>query len=155
MHLRHLRQILRISWKDYIPNVVEVLRRANMSIIESTPTDSQLRWTGHIIRMKDSRPPKAVFCGELAKGKHLHGEQRLREKDVVRRHLKATYFAIDTGRLLHKIDNSGGRPFTMERAILKNRYHKNTNMITISAMAFQMLLHLASSVSTVAEPMQL
>ena len=30
VYLRHLRQILQISWKDHIPNV-EVLRRANMS----------------------------------------------------------------------------------------------------------------------------
>ena len=30
VHLRRLRQILRISWKDHIPNV-EVFRRANMS----------------------------------------------------------------------------------------------------------------------------
>ena len=50
VHLRHLRQILQISRKDHIPNV-EVLRRANMSSIEATLTASQLRWTGHIIRM--------------------------------------------------------------------------------------------------------
>ena len=59
VHLRHLRQILQISWKDpAIPNV-EVLRRTNMSNIETTLTASQLRWTGHIIRMNDSRLPKA------------------------------------------------------------------------------------------------
>ena len=68
LHLRHLRQILQISWKDHIPNV-EVLRRANMSSIEATLTASQLRWTGHIIRMNDSRLPKAVFYGELTEGK--------------------------------------------------------------------------------------
>ena len=58
VHLRHLRQILQISWKNHIPNV-EVLRRANMSSIEATLTASQLRWTGHIIRMNDSR---LIFC---------------------------------------------------------------------------------------------
>ena len=31
-----------------------------MSSIEATITASQLRWTGHIIRMNDSRLPKAV-----------------------------------------------------------------------------------------------
>jgi len=35
-------------------------------------------------------------CGELAKGKCLHGGQRLRYKDVVKRHLKATHIALDT-----------------------------------------------------------
>ena len=67
-----------------------------MSIIESTLTASQLRWTVHIIRMNDGRLPKAVFYGELAtKGKHLRGRQRLRYKDVVKRHLKATNITVD------------------------------------------------------------
>ena len=96
VHLRHLRQILWISWKDHIPNV-KVLRRANMSSIEATLTASQLRWTGHIIRMNDSRLPKAVSYGELAKGKRLRGGQRLRYKDVVKRHLKATHITVDQG----------------------------------------------------------
>ena len=95
VHLRHLRQILRISWKDHIPNV-EVLRRANMSSIEATLTASQLRWTGHITRMNDSRFPKAV----LAKGKCLHGGQRLRYKDVVKRHLKATHITVDNWEII-------------------------------------------------------
>ena len=62
---------IRISWKDHIPNV-EILRQTNMSSIETTLTASQLRWTAHIIRMNDSRLPKAVFYGELAKGKRLN-----------------------------------------------------------------------------------
>ena len=90
----HLRQILQISWKDHTPNV-EVLRRANMSSIEATLTASQLRWTGHIIRMNDSRLPKAVFYGELTKGKRLRGGQQLQYKDVVKRHVKATHITVD------------------------------------------------------------
>ena len=89
VHLRHLRQILQISWKDHIQNV-EVLRRANMSSIEATLTASQLRWTGHIIRMNDSRLPKAVLYGELTEG-----GQRLRYKDIVKRHIKATHITVD------------------------------------------------------------
>ena len=45
VHLRRLRQILRISWKVHIPNV-EVLRRANMPITEAILTAFQLRWPG-------------------------------------------------------------------------------------------------------------
>ena len=66
-----------------------------MSSIEATLTASQLRWTGHIIRMNDSRLPKAVFFGELAKGKRLRGDQRLRYKDVVKRHLNAKQITVD------------------------------------------------------------
>ena len=45
--------------------------------------------------MNDSRLPKAVFCGEFAKGKRLSGGQRLRYKDVVKLHLKATHITVD------------------------------------------------------------
>ena len=66
-----------------------------MFSIEATLTASQFRWTGYIIRMNDSRLPKAVFYGELAKGKRLRGGQRLRYKDVVKRHLKTTHITVD------------------------------------------------------------
>ena len=138
MHLRHLRQILRISRKDHIPNV-EVLRRANISSIEATLTDSQLRWTGHIIRMSDNRLSKSVFYGELAEGKRLRGVQRLRYKDIMKRHLKATHITVDHWETL-------AQDRQQKKAILKKTYHTNTNMITISAMAFLMLLSLSSSV---------
>ena len=123
-----------------------------MSSIDATLTGSQLRCTGHIIRMNDSRLPKAVFYGKLTKGKRLRGGQRLLYKDVVKRHLKATHITVDHWETL---DNSGGRPFTKEKATLKKRYNKNTNTITISAMAFLMLLPLSSSVSTAGETLNL
>ena len=66
-----------------------------MSSIEATLTASQLRWTGHTIRMNDGRLPKAVFYVELTKGKRLRGGQRLRYKDVVKRHLKTTHITVD------------------------------------------------------------
>ena len=89
--------------------------------------------------------------GELAKWKHLRDGQRLRYKYVIKRHLRDTHITVDHWETLAKIDNSGGWPFTKEKAILKKIYHKNTNMITTSAMAFLMLLPLPSSVSTVGE----
>ena len=60
------------------------------------------------VSINDGRLPKAVFCVELATEKRLHGGQWLRFKDVLKRHLKATHIAVDTGigRLLHKNDNS-------------------------------------------------
>ena len=51
--------------------------------------------------------------------------------------------------------NSGGRQYTQEKATLKKRYNKNTNTITISAMAFLIFLPLSSSVSTAGEDLNL
>ena len=95
VHLRHLRQILRISWKDHISNI-DMLRQANMSSIEAILNASQLRWTEHVTRMSSDRLPKAVFNGELSSGKRLRGGQRLRYKDVLKRHLKTTHMPVYT-----------------------------------------------------------
>ena len=91
VYLPHLRQILRIAWKDHIPNV-EGLRRANISSIEATLTASQLHCIGYIISIH----PMSVFYGELAKRKSLRGGPRLRCKDVVKRQLNGTHIAVDT-----------------------------------------------------------
>ena len=104
--------------------------------------------------MNDSRLLKAVFYGELAKGKRLRGGQRLRYKDVDKRHLKSTHITVDHWETLAR-DPQQWRQAIKEKAILKKRYKKNTNMITISAMAFLMLLPLSSSVSTAGEAIHL
>ena len=95
VHLRHLRHILRISWIYHISNI-DLLRQANMSSIEAILTAAQLRWTGHVTRMSSDRLPKAVFYGELSSGKRLRGEQRLRYKNVLERHLKTTHIPVNT-----------------------------------------------------------
>ena len=68
----------------------------NMSSIEANLTASQLRWTGHVTRMSSDRLPKAMFYGELSSGKRLRGGQRLRYKDVLKRHLKTTHIPVNT-----------------------------------------------------------
>ena len=86
---RHLRQLMNISWKDHVSNF-EVLERAEMPSVEEIIITCQLRWTGHVARMEDSRLPKAVFYGELKEGSRKVGAPRLRYKDVFKRHLKNT-----------------------------------------------------------------
>ena len=86
---RHLRQLMNISWKDHISNV-EVLERAEMPSVEEMVTACQLRRRGHVIRMEDSRLPKAMFYGELKEGSRRVGAPRLRYKDGFKRHLKNT-----------------------------------------------------------------
>ena len=46
-----------------------------------------LCWDGHVTRMEDIRMPKAVFFGELQKGKCDHGAPRKRYKDQLKRQL--------------------------------------------------------------------
>ena len=45
---------------------------------------SQLRWSGHLVRMQDSRLPKQVFYCELAEGHRKRGRPKLRYKDTLK-----------------------------------------------------------------------
>lgn len=86
-HMRSLRRICGISWRDRIPNT-DVLKRCNIGSIESVITRAQLRWSGHVARMGNERIPKALLFGQLDKGKRSTGGQRKRFKDVLKATMK-------------------------------------------------------------------
>ena len=85
-HQRCLRQILNIKWYNRISNV-KVLEKARMPSIEAMLTQSQLRWSGHLVRMEDSRLPKQLFYSELTEGHRVRGRPRLRYKDTLKQSL--------------------------------------------------------------------
>ena len=93
-HLRCLRKVLCVSWKDHVPNQ-EILRRAELTGIEAMLNQAQLRWSGHVTRMDDSRLPKQLFHAELSIGKQHIGGQRKRYKDVLKSTLKAYNIPVD------------------------------------------------------------
>ena len=93
--IRHLRQIQGIRWQDRVPDV-EVLRRAETPSVQALITASQRRWAGHVRRLPDSRLPKAVLYGELSEWKRKQGGQKLRFKDVLKRHMKNTNVESET-----------------------------------------------------------
>ena len=93
-HLRSLRKILGITWKDKVTNQ-DVLRLAEAPGVEALITKAQLRWTGHVMRMEDSRLPKQVFCSELASGKRKQGGQRKRYKDTLKNSLKGCNIPVE------------------------------------------------------------
>ena len=61
-HTRCLRRILNIRWNDFVPDT-EVLERANLPSVITMMRKAQIRWTGHVSRMADSRIPKQLFYG--------------------------------------------------------------------------------------------
>ena len=87
-HLNCLRKLLKITWRDKVPDT-EVLSRSGLSSIYTLFKRAQVRWAGHLVRMSDTRLPKRVFCGELAGG----NAHRV-DKDCLKASLKR--FDIDT-----------------------------------------------------------
>ncbi|KAL8612753.1 hypothetical protein ACOMHN_033752 [Nucella lapillus] len=86
-HQRCLRRILNIKWYHRVSNV-KVLLQAQMPSIDALLTQSQLRWSGHLVRMQDSRLPKQLFYGELTGGHRPRGRPKLRYKDTLKKSLQ-------------------------------------------------------------------
>lgn len=93
-HLRCLRRLLGITWRDHIPNT-EVLRRTKALSLYSTMAKRRLRWLGHVRRMDDGRIPKDLLYGELEQGKRKTGRPLLRFSDTCKRDMKAFNIATD------------------------------------------------------------
>ena len=86
-HMRCLRTLLRLTWRDRVPDT-EVLQRAKMESIHAILMHSQLRWAGHVHRMDDCRLPKRLLYGELSTGKRSLGRPKLRYKETLNASLK-------------------------------------------------------------------
>uniref|UniRef100_A0A8C9WDN1 Reverse transcriptase domain-containing protein n=1 Tax=Scleropages formosus TaxID=113540 RepID=A0A8C9WDN1_SCLFO len=86
-HLRCLRRILQISWKDKVTNG-DVLNQAGLPSMQTILRLRRLRWLGHVRRMDDGRIPKDILYGELDFGVRPTGRPHLRFKDVCKKDLR-------------------------------------------------------------------
>ena len=66
-HQTTLRKIAKIRWFHKVTNY-DVLKLCNIRSLQSMIESARLRWTGHVVRMKDDRIPKALLYGRLASG---------------------------------------------------------------------------------------
>ena len=100
---RHLRSILKIGWDHFITND-EVMDRAKSTDIEIILIRNRLRWMGHVARMPDELPVKALLYGVLEEGSSRVGRPLLRYQDTLKDILKrgaalGTWREIVTDRL--------------------------------------------------------
>ena len=79
---------MRIKWEDRVSNV-EVLRRTGLKSVEAILATTQLWWFGHVVGTSNTRIPKQIHYGELGQGTCKVGVQKLRYKDVAKRHKKS------------------------------------------------------------------
>ncbi|KAL1460257.1 hypothetical protein WDU94_012182 [Cyamophila willieti] len=62
-HMRCLRSILKVSWKDYVPSE-KILEKSGMLSMGEIMRTRRLRWLGHISRMEESRLPYKIAFAE-------------------------------------------------------------------------------------------
>mgnify|MGYP001791614943 CR=1 FL=1 len=80
-----------------LPNSRQRFDKANTTSIEAMVIKSQLRWSGHVVRMPDTRLPKQIMYSELEDGKRTRGGQRKWYKDTLHRSLKQCFIRTKTG----------------------------------------------------------
>jgi exonuclease III len=93
-HQRCLRRILKVRWQDRRTNN-SILQETNSSSIEAMIIKHQLRWTGHVVRMPDSRLPKQIMYSQLRNGQRNQGGQFKRYKDVLKANMKKCQIDTD------------------------------------------------------------
>ena len=86
-HTTCLQKTLGITWQEHILDT-EVLTQAFLSSIYTIMMQSQLRWVGHVVCMKDHRLQKKQFHGELSQGKRSQRSQKKRFKDTLKVSMK-------------------------------------------------------------------
>ena len=90
--MRHLRSIMRLTWKDKVTNKETLGRIGLPSIL----IKKNLLWTGHIMRMSLDRLPKQILYSQLSSGHRQRGRPRLRFKDTTKRNLKLRDIKTDS-----------------------------------------------------------
>ena len=85
-HMKSLRKLLGITWRDRVTNA-EVLRRTGCVSLENLLHRNRLRWVGHVIRMTEDRLPKQMLYVKLSKGSRTAGGQLKRYKDCTKKTL--------------------------------------------------------------------
>ena len=78
----------------------EVLDRAGSTGIESMLLKPQLPWTGHVMRMTDSRIPRQLLYGGLMCGSRKQGRPKLRSKDSLKNSYRAVLAHVNLRPLL-------------------------------------------------------
>ena len=81
--MRHLRSIMRITWR-----IKDILERTGLASREDLLIRKNLRWTGHLMRLSPDRLPKQILYSQPSSGHRKRGRPFLRFKDNIKRNLK-------------------------------------------------------------------
>ena len=86
-HMMWLRRILKVRWQEKIPGA-EILKRSELTHVDTMIMQKRLRWLGHVAIMDDRRIPKAILYSEARDGSRKLGRPLLRYSDNCKRNMK-------------------------------------------------------------------
>jgi len=66
--MRHLREIIKLTWKDKISNH-EIYIRSGLTPMADMLIEQNLRWTDHVHKMDEKRLPRQLLYPQLSSGK--------------------------------------------------------------------------------------
>ena len=124
-HLSTLRKIARIRWFHKVTNY-EVLSRCKINSLESMIDKAKLRWVGHVIRMENTRIPKALLFGRLDTGSPRPG-RRVTYMNNIKNILRSC--DIDYTRLTELASERNNWRATVKGGILKAEEKRIDNLI--------------------------
>ena len=82
-HMRCVKEMLGLTWKDKVTHN-EMLNRMKLQSIEGILARAQLRWSGHVGRMPETRYLQKVLLGQLSEGTRLPHGPKKRYKDQLK-----------------------------------------------------------------------
>ena len=124
-HQSCIRKIARIRWFHKVTNY-EVLERCNIPSALSMVESSCLRWTGHVVRMDNSRIPKALLYGRLSAGTSRQGNHKTYSSNV-KSILRSC--DIDCMHLETEAENRTSWRSTCKIGILKAEANRTRNLV--------------------------
>lgn len=139
-HIKCLKTILKITWRDFIPNE-EVLKRAQILSADNLIRTRRLRWAGHVSRMSAGRVPLEIAFSELTTGKRPQHKPKRRWMDVLKEDLKKLGISLSSWRDLatnrnewrentvHKIQNLQERTI-VRKEIDRQKRHEEEDKCT-------------------------
>ena len=121
-HNRSIRRILGIKWQDK-RTTNSVFEEANTTSIEAMihVVRTQLRWSGHVQRMREHRLPQKIMYSELESGKRRQGGQRKRLKIPCTNASSSASSVQRLGNNKPRIEVDGEPPSTVVLLFLKTK----------------------------------
>jgi hypothetical protein len=78
IHMGFLCKLLGVKWWQKLSNV-KVATKCDIEQIPAMLSTTRMWWVGHMVRMGDTRLPRKILFGRLAKAR-LKGQGRLKQK---------------------------------------------------------------------------